>query len=94
MHFDCPMQIGLRQFENEVVKWFKTAAGGNDHSRYGSAKELCTPADWLSNSGKYRLTQADLALPKLAGELEISLSPVRFRGCLRGRCRRMMRRLV
>ena len=58
------MQIGLRQFENEVVKWFKTGAGGNDHSRYGLAKELRTRADWRNSSAKYCLTQANLALPK------------------------------
>lgn len=38
---------------------------------------MCERADWLSNSGKYHLTQAAPALPKLAGELDISLSPVR-----------------
>ena len=71
------MQIGLRQFENDVVKWFKTAAGSNDYSRYGLAKELCARAEWRSSSGKYCLTQAYLALPKLAAELGISLPPVR-----------------
>ena len=41
MHFNCPMQIGLRQFENVVVEWFKTTVGGDNYRRYGLAKESC-----------------------------------------------------
>ena len=87
------VQIGLRQFENDVVKWFKTVAAGNGYSRYGLAKELYTRADRCS-SGKYCLTQAYLALPKMASELGISLLPVRGEGRLRSRCRRMSKRFV
>ena len=71
------MQIGLRQFENADIEWFKAACGGSDYSRYGLAKELCARAEWRNSNGELCLTQAYQALPKLAGELGIALPAVR-----------------
>ena len=70
------MKIGLRQFENDDVEWFREAVAGNAYSRYGLAKELCLRVGWRGSGGKLSVTQAYLALPKLARELSVSLPEV------------------
>ena len=70
------MKIGLRQFENDDVEWFRKAVAGNAYSRYGLAKELCLRVGWRGSGGKLSVTQAYLALPKLARELSVSLPEV------------------
>ena len=80
----CLMQIGLRQFENNDVEWFREAAVSADYSRYGLAKDLCGRVEWRGRNGKLSITQAYLALPRLAQELGISLPEVRGRRPLEG----------
>ena len=70
------MKIGLRQFKNDDVEWFREAVAGNAYSCYGLAKELCLRVGWRGSGGKLSVTQAYLALPKLARELSISLPEV------------------
>ena len=63
------MQIGMRQFQNDDVEWFKTAAVSNQCSRYELAKRLCERVGWYNSCGEPSITQAYQALPKLADGL-------------------------
>ena len=71
------MQIGMRQFQNDDVEWFKTAAVNNQCSRYELAKRLCDRVGWYNSCGEPSITQAYQALPKLADGLGIQLPAVR-----------------
>ena len=67
------MQIGLRQFENDVVEWFKGASVSGDYTRSALARQLCELSDWRSSKGELCEAQARKILPKLASELSIRL---------------------
>ena len=71
------MQVGLRQFGNADAEWFKSAALRSDYSRYGLAKELCERVGWRNSAGQLCLTDAYLALPKLAGQVGVKLPALR-----------------
>ena len=67
------MQIGLRQFETEVIEWFKRAATGGDYTRSALARELCERSEWRNPKGQLCEAQARKVLPKLASEVSIKL---------------------
>ena len=69
----CRMQIGIRQFDNEVIEWFKLAATGSDYTRSGLARELCERSDWRNVKGQLCEAQARKRLVELAEELSITL---------------------
>ncbi len=71
------MQIGLRQFGSEEVEWFREAAESGRYSRYALAKALCDQTGWLNAGGDLCVTQAFVALPKLAAECGVSLPELR-----------------
>lgn len=55
------MQVGLRQFQNSDIEWFKSAATNSDYSRYELAQELCTRAGWHNNLGIFSGILVDTA---------------------------------
>ncbi len=67
------MQIGLRQFEADVIEWLKAAAGGGEHTRSSLARQLCERSGWRNAKGELCQAQARKILPQLASALSIQL---------------------
>lgn len=76
------MQIGLRQFENDVVEWFKSASVSGDYTRSALARRLCELSEWRNSTGDLCEAQARKILPRLAGELSVALPAVSDRVAL------------
>ena len=72
------MQIGLRQFSHEDIKWFTQAVNCGGYSRYGLAVSLCERTNWRNKKGKLCVAQAGKILPVVADKLGVELPPVRF----------------
>ncbi len=72
------MKIGLRQFGDETVHWFRQAAASGELTRSGLARELCERTDWRTQRGDLCLAQARTVVPQLAARLNIPLpAPVK-----------------
>ena len=71
------MQVGLRQFGDADIEWFKAAALSPDYSRYGLARELCERAGWRNSAGRLCLADAYQALPRLAAGAGVRLPALR-----------------
>ncbi len=72
------MKIGLRQFGDETVHWFRQAAASGELTRSGLARELCERTDWRNQRGDLCLAQARTVVPQLAARLNIPLpAPVK-----------------
>ncbi len=72
------MKIGLRQFGDETVHWFRQAAVSGELTRSGLARELCERTDWRTQRGDLCLAQARTVVPQLAARLNIPLpAPVK-----------------
>ncbi len=65
------MKIGLRQFGDETVHWFRQAAQSGELTRSGLARELCERTDWRTQRGDLCLAQARTVVPQLAARLNI-----------------------
>ena len=69
--------MGLRQIGNVDAVWFKSAALRSDYSRYRIVKELCERVGWRNSGGQLCLTNAYLALPRLADQVGVKLPELR-----------------
>ncbi len=67
------MRVGLREFSEETVDWFKREAVAGNLSRTALARQLCEHSHWVNQQGQPCLGQARKILKKLAEALEVSL---------------------
>ena len=73
------MQAGLHQFHQDSIEWLRRAVGEEGCTRRQLAQELCEREGWRNGKDDLCLASARRILPKLAGELGISLPPPRER---------------
>ena len=71
------MRVGLREFSEETVDWFKREAVAGNLSRTALARQLCEHSHWVNQQGQPCLGQARKILKKLAEALgKVSVEPV------------------